>query len=409
MLEARKVQTEAARGGTRVRPVAVLAACAAALIFMHGVPSASQWSATEWVFSYETGFLRRGLAGEVLRRVLGEAPVPFDLVSAISLCVVILGALCLVALFAKSVPAARPGARAWLTGLILVSSPASVQMWSDNAGRLEQTGFVLTAMAMLALLQRTIPFAWKCGVAGAAIAVSALVHEATMLLFAPSLMAFALCDAWDGAGWPRRRVAAWAALVAMPAILVAGLLVARGRQTASAMDEHIRQVQARAGFAVEVRAVRHLSMTREQSLNEAFSTTAPPAKMPGWFVSSIILLLPTMLTGYTLWRGVYRSARGRDARVRCVLVLSSLLPIIALFFLGVDIGRWISWHAVMVLVTSLWFIARFQAHEAWETPVPFPALTISLAVAFNVVIGPIDHITGASINALRYFPWLTPQ
>ncbi len=133
-------------------PVAVgfLSAARALLEFAYGGdiygPGGQPWAYGEWVISYASGFVRRGLSGEILIpliRLTGSPALPFLLVA--GLC----HALVALAILRRYLPACRTEA------VLMLYLPISVlfPLWDYNvAGRKEQLALVLAAA--LALMSR---------------------------------------------------------------------------------------------------------------------------------------------------------------------------------------------------------------------------------------------------------------
>ncbi|MDO4724600.1 MAG: hypothetical protein Q4A97_07540 [Comamonadaceae bacterium] len=192
---------------------------------------------TAWYFDYTQGFVKRGLAGELLR-LAGLAPTHGTLrhISLGLSAAFWLGAsLLLWRLYQRS---GRHSGMAWLA-LVFASSSATWQHWLIDAGRLDHLllALALAGMALLATLQRpALAFALVLPLNLLAL----LVHEAALLLFIPLLLAW-----WRYRQGPAARgwILACAALSALAAALIAALGT---REPLDFAADFARQ-QARAG------------------------------------------------------------------------------------------------------------------------------------------------------------------
>lgn len=182
-------------------------------------PGASQFELSYWLVTYEHGFVRRGLGGELLRLVPG--PVSSELVHGAALAVSVLSALALVAVIITLLWRGDPPAL-WLA-LLLAASPFTVEV-ALNKHRPDQLGLVVLAALALAGGYRWVQLA-----ASLLLGVFVLVHEGALVsygLFALPL----LVRKSDVRVWTR------AAAFYVPSALATGLVLLRGRATPAQVD-----------------------------------------------------------------------------------------------------------------------------------------------------------------------------
>lgn len=182
-------------------------------------PSASEFEKSYWLVSYEHGFVRRGLGGEILRQLPG--PVTPHLVLGAAVLVSVSSALVLLCVIAALV---RRGDRSslWLA-LLLAVSPLTLEA-AINKHRADQLGLVVLVMLALAGGRR-----WGQVTAALLLAFLVLVHEGALVSYG----LFALPLLVRQGRWPQWRRAA---LFFVPSAVATGVVLLHGRATAAQVD-----------------------------------------------------------------------------------------------------------------------------------------------------------------------------
>src|SRR5690606_25069187 len=66
------------------RALLILLAAALGLQFINNFQELPIYNATHWVWDYSTGFIKRGLPGEIMERLFGPAANRFDVISTVA-------------------------------------------------------------------------------------------------------------------------------------------------------------------------------------------------------------------------------------------------------------------------------------------------------------------------------------
>jgi hypothetical protein len=139
---------------------------------------------THWTFTYEHGFIKRGLVGEIVGRIVG--PPSTALLAGLSFAFTVVVAALLFRLFLEP---ARREARfgTWLFALIAGTHSGTISNLVLDAGRFDQIG-LLILLGCLAVIRRGTP-TMRWVLVPAACVVGLLVHEAFLFLSLPLILA----------------------------------------------------------------------------------------------------------------------------------------------------------------------------------------------------------------------------
>jgi hypothetical protein len=161
------------------------------LAILRSARTAIPFIQTHWAFSYELGFIKRGLMGEILRK-LSLSPTPFT-VNLISLILFAAVAVCLLfhfSTFTRTHPQ-HPGS--WLFLLWAGTSPATLQRFAWDSGRFDGLG-LLALCTGIAWINRPE----TCGRLTAYLPLLILapllilIHEAQLVMFIPLWLTWTL-------------------------------------------------------------------------------------------------------------------------------------------------------------------------------------------------------------------------
>ena len=183
----------------------------------------SEYGRSLWYVTYQHGFVRRGLAGEALRTIVGDRPTiaTVDLVQNIVAVVTLAAMTGLVVLLCH-----RRTVIAYASAAALVVAPFAF----DSVGgqrRPDLLAFLVLAVIGLWAGTRSVAPTRLALVAGALLAVCTLASEAAPLIVGPWLVLVVLAAARAGRG-PSARTGLVALLCAGPTVLVLGALALHG-------------------------------------------------------------------------------------------------------------------------------------------------------------------------------------
>lgn len=317
---------------------------ALALTLLKGLRMPSRWAMTHYLITYKIGFVKRGLWGEVLWRVLGRATADYLVLAGVAFAV--FGAfLVLVVRELRRLPPSADRA----PFLICFCSVPALSFLAHIVGYAEHLAYLALAV-VIALRHR-----WRlqAGVALAAAAALPLVHEGAVLWIGPTL-ALALVVS------PALRARARHTRLAVLGALVLAF-------TASSWTSTMR-----GGLPREHVEILRLDRTRFAAFRprqDAFETLRQGREIPlatmaqRWsdrdtrrqLAYSVAVFGPAAL--FMAWLGVRRSlALEADPPVRrmaALLVVASAAAPLALHGLGWDLERWNADAAMSAALAAL--------------------------------------------------------
>jgi hypothetical protein len=184
----------------------------------------SEYGRSLWYVSYEHGFVRRGLAGQVLRMVLGHSPSlrAVDAVQNALATVMLVACVALVVLLCR-----RRTVVAYGAAMLLVAAPFVF----DSVGgqrRPDLVGFLLIAGVGIWVGCGPLRPIALAALAGGGLAITTLVSEVSPLIAGPWLV-LTLVAVARSTGCTRRTTAAVMALAALPSVAAIGALGAFGQ------------------------------------------------------------------------------------------------------------------------------------------------------------------------------------
>jgi hypothetical protein len=315
----------------------------------------SPWKLTHWLFSYELGFVKRGLVGTLIQAssaggvVSGEAIVATALVIA-GLFLMVLGA------FACPLFAGRPRRGALAIGTVALLSPGVGFLLSD-LGRFDILNLTLCLLALMAAsaLGR-FPAVWFVAVSFVAL----LIHEAALLLCLPMLfVTFLELNGQLGALLDRSRWP-WLALVAAPPLLLFVALTYLGFSDRP-LPELVASLAAHADFEPAPRSAYVLLRPLRSNLAQVLGTdgavpeTGAPLALGSADTVSFWLILGVAALQLGFAHLAFADCEpARRRAVRLALTGCFLAPL-PLMIIGVDWSRWVGAGSVQCAVLMLLF------------------------------------------------------
>lgn len=293
------------------------------------------WKLTQFYVNYfDFGFVKRGIVGTLLYPLFSQIGGQVA-VSTVAVIVIDFFLFLLIILFLKKglnkvFPASSEIRK--LLMAIIVLSPVGVMQLSYDSGRLDHVNFLLVGCAMLFVLER------KFILAGIALSVGVLTHEAVFFYGFPVLLASCLVIAGREGGMSDRMTDLIG--FGLPPTLAAGLVAFQGNANPDLAS--VLPFSMLRGADVWGRGVFELSLN---------------LSIAQYIVLLIYLVMPYVL----LWK-FYKA---NSLRVDLVFI-STLVPL-TLFVLGIDYARWTHLVFVSAVLAILFHAANgktaFSARE----------------------------------------------
>ncbi len=365
----------------------------------------SEYGRSLWYVTYEHGFVRRGLAGEALRTIVGGRPTiaTVDLVQNI-VAVATLGAMvALVVVLAR-----RRTIVAYAAAGALVVAPFAF----DSVGgqrRPDLLAFLLLALVGLWAGTRAVVPTRMALIAGSLLAVCTLASEVAPLIVAPWLVLVVIA-ATRGRSGPTARVAIPTALCVGPSAFVLGALTLHGPPSA----QQVFDLQLGAPTIIEGHGsvFEYLGDTFGSSFQRVIERSHPELSIVVGL--ALVALLVAVFSGplpYLKSLGRWLLP-GRIERVTWVVATAGLTT--ALFALGFDWLRWITVIAFAALLALAGVVAidgrachPSPARDEWHRAVP-DHVTVSgrgilaaAAATYLLVLPPLPNFVSDVIVGVR--------
>jgi hypothetical protein len=299
------------------------------------------WQTGDWLINYAGGFVRRGLAGEIVQRFSTDQPGTLWLVFWLQMtALAVLGIGGLVLFFRTD---RSPG---WLA---LLLSPAFMLFPGLNVvGGARKEILILAVVALLALIVRLQLRTWWLAIPFALYPVAVFSHEVGALA-APVMLylVWSFYSTRKKASWHRFAGLTYVSFVAVAGLVVAALAPGNAQQASEICDSWV-QIGVRDALCGG--PIDYLKTTTSEAFDFVRSL------YPGiWLYLGLaaLALLPLLALGVT--------------RRFWLLVGMTYLCLIPLFALGIDYGRWIY---IATSLTSLAILATWE-HETlrpWNVP-----------------------------------------
>ncbi len=240
------------------------------LTWLKGFRLPNLWSANLFAFNYSQGFVRRGLIGEMARRLGGEEVFRYELFVYFAFALFFVTALSLGLLIRKALQSDRQDIGFKVAILVFAASPALV-FFVHVIGYTDYVGVLFVLWLVLWGHRSKHPYAIFYGIVGASIVFS-LVHEGLSLLLGPALVFLMVCHVLRLAGASLLSRGQWLLLLAHG--LVATLMILSMSSAVSLIGvEELERVQAlrhyietHADFPVRVDAFDALQRSSKENL-----------------------------------------------------------------------------------------------------------------------------------------------
>jgi hypothetical protein len=363
---------------TRSRSTAgvVLLLVVLAFVVLKYVGTISRWKLTHWLFSYELGFVKRGLVGTVLQAVSPGGVVTAESVVEISLAIAALFAFGLGAL-AFPLFAETGRQRSLLIALVALLAPGIGYVLAD-LGRFDILNLLL-CLASILVARRTgrFPFAMFLVVS----CVLVLIHEAALALAVPTLfVAYLHANGRLGALADPRQWAGLGVRLA-PALLLGAALLTFGRSDL-ALPELLARLVPHADFPPQPRSAYVLVRSLESNVLQVLGGQSASSEVP---LGSVELVAFWMVLGVALPQQLLAHIsflpldRERRLPVLIALHLCFAAPFV-LMSVGVDWARWAALSSAQCATLMLLFARDLPAAGEACLPRSFVAAALGFLV-----------------------------
>lgn len=338
----------------------------------------TNWNYTHWLFNYDFGLIKRGLAGELAASI---GVVSYESVRVLCAVLAILLAVTLVFLFTRIAAVDGRKTGGWLFALFWLTHPCTLPHYFFDMGRLDTLGLLICTWVVLINMHLKRRPALVLATLASTLLI--LVHEANALLFVPLIFA-----CWLYPAWSKLAVLDWGMLALGFAWLV-GLELVVGSKAAVpgfSLDSFNEYLQAGSSH-IDIEAIEPLF--RSPGANFAYSAGY-------WDYGSFILdivffvlgLAPSLVLIYHMARAVYA---GLEIRIPDLMLLGAVVSPLLVGVLGADHYRWLS-VSVTNLGLALVVVALNNATSARLCQVTFLHKgLLFICLALDGALGGIAH------------------
>ena len=335
------------------------------LAFQRSVVQPHNWTYTHWLFSYEYGILKRGLAGAMLQWL--EVEPTYGIVATLSKWNVALvfgltGALLLRPTLKQTVTFG------WLLFcLALLSSPGGLLHVGESTGRLNNIALVIMLAYLLVLPRLGFRAGWVLLALSGSLTV--FLHEASFFLLVPFMIGAFVYTHQKNA----KAIAAGLLAGFVVALVLACISIVSAR---SGMEEAAYLALLRSLYAgVHRAAVSVLFASVGDNIRLTLDHGLTLSNLWHHLIFGAIIS-PLLFTLWACFRDIAQALRDRgESLVAFGLLVASATTALALYPLGMDHFRWLS-RVLMSLMLALVIMsrdpymyalvsARFRANWVW--------------------------------------------
>jgi hypothetical protein len=289
----------------------------------------TNWNYTHWLFNYDFGLIKRGLAGELAGSI---GAISYESVRALCAVLAILLAATLVFLFTRVAAVNRGMTGGWLFALFWLTHPCTLPHYLFDMGRLDTLSLLVCAWAVIIDMQLKRRPALV--VATLASTLLILVHEANALLFVPLIFA-----CWLYRGWNELVLGDWV-MFALGFAWLVGLELVVGSKAAVpgfSLDSYNKYLEAGSPH-IDIEAIEPLF--RSPGANFTYSASYWDH---GRFVLDVVFfvlgLAPSFLLIFQMAKAVHA---GLAVRIPDLLLLGAVVSPLLVGALGADHYRWLA-------------------------------------------------------------------
>jgi hypothetical protein len=366
----------------------------------------SEYGRSLWYVTYRFGFVRRGLAGELLRSAFGGRPTiaEVDLVQNVVAVAMLGSAIALVVVLCK-----RRSLAAYAAAAALVIAPFGF----DSVGgqrRPDLLGFLLLAVVGLWAATRPVNPRRLAIVAGSLLALCALCSEAAPLIVGPWLV-LVVVAAERKAGatrstWPSMLLTAVPSMIALTVLATAGKGDAT---TVSALEDAAPSIIRGHGSVFA-----YLGDSVTVSLRRVVERPNPELSLVvGALLAALLVFCGRGMIPYLRALGAWLLP---TTRARKVWAAATALCTLLLFALGFDWLRWIATIGFAALLAGAAIVAidtqttgdgDDRERALWHRPVPShvalstPGILTAAAATYLLVLPPLPNFVNDLVVGAR--------
>lgn len=359
----------------------LLLAMVGIFVFFLSVPEeVGIFKLTHWLFTYEFGFIKRGLIGSIISMLNCQPSYGF-LVS----CALIVNAALLIVLLAFVSRCLSPkGNISWfLFNLLFICSSATIAHFSYDLGRFDQFGLLILLLSLIILGQKAelkwfIVLLFMIGI---------LIHEAFFFLFFPFITMLAY---YVLRSHPNQKL--FVTILSSTMLIALTIISLYGHMTLDSKT-YADILVSRSGLPLSGNSSVILILYRSLEENIAFSLIKYTKETLFNHIKLLIWQFPVFLLLLSMLHSLYFTAIRLKENNYFILMLAGTLTPFLLYPLGHDFFRWIS-----VVITNIFLLILFLSKDKRyfqnikDITARYKYLII-IALIISLVIGPIGVTT----------------
>lgn len=338
------------------------------LSLLKGLRMPNLWAATHFTFNYGEGFIRRGLVGEIARRLLGERAHDYDVFAIVAI-VLFLATVGAFAWFLRRTLRA-PGAAGDLglrVAILAFAASPGITFFAHTIGYLDDVGLlVLLGLILYSTgARRRYALFHLSALAGVLLA---FVHEGLVIMFVPTILFLLLCwfvrlqeqgAAGRGARWSLHVHTALATFAGIAASSVVSRVGTRDPATIFALQSSIGQ---RADFPLRLDAFQVLHHAVQGELLEVMPAYWRSPDHLAALQRGFVAIAPGLLflVYYGLRCILRREAGWRTRALLATSYLGAVLAPVSLHLVGWDNNRW----NAIAIIAAMCCIGVMRLHLA---------------------------------------------
>ncbi|MBZ0128864.1 MAG: hypothetical protein K8F59_07090 [Rhodobacteraceae bacterium] len=367
---------------TILRLLRMAAAISLLLLLVNHLLPPKAFAATQLLFDYEFGLIRRGLVGSLLSPLFGEAVSVREILAAAAI-ISLTGTLAVW----RFLRPASDSIAGWLL-LILALNSFGFASFTGNSGYLDTLLVALTVLALSLDAGRLPGLLLRL----ALVALAMLVHE-NMLPYFTMLLAF---DLWLARGRDARALLLAATPVLTGALVLVAMAVLSPITDAAAFAEHL---QSKAEFALDPNA----TIVAGRSVSDNFALMAELRQTPKYWTWVLFDGVPlAAMSLWLIWLAMQVAGRDGNGLMRLFIIGVIAAPL-SLNIIAFDVVRF---GAASVLVGFMVIVLLLrhlpQARERLEVALSWPHFVVVLVLNANIfTIG--VNVGGGHVSQ---FPWV---
>ena len=364
------------------------------LVVIRDIHFVSDWHMTHWAFTYEHGFIKRGLIGETISRLFG--PVTSTIINSVSWGIMLSLSAALIYLFLRPAwESKRIGVL--LFAVVALTHSATIPHLVHDIGRFDHINLLILLGCMFILsrpsqLLRLTVIPLLC-------LIGLLIHEVFFLMFLPLIFAV-----WF---YEERREWIWPKLLMLVALIASTWAIGTyGLITDFPIERYMAQLRERHTFSIPKDSVdvlyRGFAGNIMFNIEEFYKYLRPNVTHHIVFA---LTLIPTISFFGKLIHRLCLEAPTCERLWRVLLVTAALGPL-ALYVLATDYFRWWSIAITNLFIVFAYLVVRENDTSRLADAVESSQMVVACILGISLVFGPI----GVMINSYPLINlWFLPS